>query len=133
MRIKKLIISITLIAIIVFVILLVITNSKNLWKLFGYTFCEKIEHIQIDSVTTNKDHIIIKGIGLTSDGYYSGYTYNIRNNVMYVGLKYNKYFGYDKVTKEFSIKIPYQVKEIEKVYLVDGTNQKTIAFIGGIN
>lgn len=133
MRIKKILKALMIVIVVVGIIIAILTNSKHLWKLFGYSFCEEVESIQIYSVTKDNINstINIKGAAKTADGYFAGYTYNIKNNELHVGLKYNKYFGYDMVTKEFNIQVPCRISQIDKVFLTDKLNKIEIARFGG--
>lgn len=128
MRIKKIVKSLLITVIICIAIVLIMSNSKHAWKIFGYTLCENIENIQIYSVFKDSYNQIVRiqGSSETTDGFYSGYSFNIQNDNLYIGLKYNKYFGYEEKTKDFKIEIPCQVYDIKNIYLVDGTNERKI-------
>ena len=128
MRIKKILKSLLITFMICFVIVVIMSNSKNAWKIFGYTLCENIDDIQIYSVFKDSYNqvILIQGSSETANGFYSGYSFNIQNGNLYLGLKYNKYFGYENKTKDFKIEIPCQVYDIKNIYLVDGTNERKI-------
>ncbi|MBQ8042900.1 MAG: hypothetical protein IJ272_01965 [Clostridia bacterium] len=128
MRIKKTITSLLVISIIVFLVITVITNSKYVWKMFGYAFCENIDNIQVYSVIRdyNNDSINIKGSAKDVSGFYSGYTFNIQQDTLYIGLKYNNLFGYEALSKDFFIQIPCDLHEVKNVYLVDLTDERKI-------
>lgn len=128
MRIKKIVKALLITFVICFVIILIMSNSKHAWKMFGYTLCENIDDIKIYSVFKDSYNQVIRiqGSSETADGFYSGYSFNIQSGNLYIGLKYNKYFGYEEATKDFKIEIPYQVYDIKNIYLVDGTNERKI-------
>lgn len=128
MRIKKIFKSFMILFLVVFAIIVIATNSRYLWKLFGYSMCEEIENITIYSISKDNinQEINIKGSGIGADGFFSGFSYNIEGDTLYVGLKYNKYFGYERKTKQFDIQVPCRVIEIKNIYLVDGVNEKKI-------
>ena len=124
-RIKKLFKSFMIIFLVVFGIIVIAINSRYLWKVFGYSMCEEVENINIYSVfdDTVNQQIHISGNGDGADGYFAGFSYNIEQDTLYVGLKFNKYFGYGEKTKYFEIQVPCRVREIKHIYLVDGSNE----------
>lgn len=128
MRIKKIIRALLITFLILFILIIGIANSRYIWKLFGYTFCEEIDNIQIYSVSKeySKGSLVVKGEANNSAGYYSGYTFNIRDDKLYIGLKYNKYYGYNAKTKYFEIEIPCKLNEIKSIYLIDGNGETKI-------
>ena len=128
MRIKKLIISFGIIFLIVFAICIIVSNSRYIWKLFGYTFCEEVENIQIFSVLKdqNTQSVVIKGKVESEEGYYTGYSFHIVEEKLYIGIKYNKYFGYENKAKDFTIQIPCQLNKIKSIYLIDGGSLRKI-------
>lgn len=125
MRIKKIIKSFLSIFLIVSILIIGIANSRYVWKLFGYAFCEKVENIQIHSIFKEYSQgiVVIKGEANDSAGYYSGYTFNMKDNKLYIGLKYNKYYGYDTKTKHFEIEIPCNLNDINNIYLTDSRDE----------
>ena len=128
MGIKKIIRSLIIISFIIFILYIIFSNSKYLWKILGYTLCENVDGIQIHSVhkdTYNK-MITIQGTANDSKGYYTSYSWRTRGENLYIALKYNKYFGYENKTKDFKLEIPCNVYDIKNIYLVDGTKERKI-------
>lgn len=134
MRIKKILISVITISIIVIVFITILTNSRSLWKIFGYSLCENPEDVRVYSITKNyiQSTIDIKGTANDISGYYSGYSFNIIEDKLYIGLKYNDYFGYSEKTKDFTINVPCNINQIRKIYLVSLSNEVQIWPVGGI-
>lgn len=128
MRIIKVIRSFIIIFAIVFLLYVILTNSKYLWRGFGYTFCENIDNINVYSVVKdyNAGIINIKGNILETAGYYLDYVHHIQEDRLYIGIKCNKYYGEYSRYKDFSIQIPCQVNKIKKIYLVDWGNERAI-------
>ena len=118
----------TILFLVVFAIIVIATNSRYVWKLFGYSMCEEIGNIIIYSVREDSINqtIHIEGRGVGAQGYFAGYSYNIEEGTLYVGLKFNTYFGYNNKTKYFDIEVPCRIKTIKNIYLVDGINQRKI-------
>lgn len=124
MVIKRVLKAIIIIAIIIFCIIVIADNSKFFWKTFNTMFCEKPENIKVESVINNYANKTVEIKGKTlRDRYYAGYVYwTDSDGNMYIGLKYNKYIGYEEKTSDFNLKLSYTNKKLKRVYIVNGTN-----------
>ena len=129
MGIKRIIKAIVIILLIVLAVYMVADNSKYVWKMFNTLFCESADNIKVYSVFNNVANktITIKGKCNRENRYYSGNTFwTDSESNMYIGIKFNPYFGYDKKTNDFELNLPYINKRIKKVYIVNGAGQKQV-------
>ena len=76
----------------------------------------------------------MKGSTGSSGDAFVGYVYKISNNKLYVGLKYNLFFGFGERNGSFDIKIPCDTEAIEEIYLANEAEKKLIwPFMDGSN
>jgi len=96
------------------------------WKLFGFQFCENPSAIAILDIVVTDDFVGLRGDIYSSAVSYVGYTYNIKGNSLYVGLKYNLLLGFFHRDGSFDIRIPVDKNTIDKVILTGGESEKTV-------
>lgn len=111
--------ALIVIVVILIILLLLLTNSKHAWNIFGVSFCENPDVINIYSVTKDAKEKTFKIQGGTTSSAkkFAGYTYYEQDGNIYIGLKYNLLWGYENPTGDFHITIPYEGDGIKKIYL----------------
>ncbi len=80
----------------------------------------------VSDVVVNEDHIAVKGSTTYSGDCFVGYVYDITDRKLYIGLKYNLFFGIWDGDASFDIKIPCDTEAIEEVYLANEAENKLI-------
>ena len=133
MGIKRMIKSIIIIIAVFLVIYMAIFNSKYVWRLFGFMACEEPKNVIIRMINTDNvtGDIHIRGEVNEIEKYYTGYTKNIQGDVMRIGLKFNKFYGYEYKDNNFDLTIPCGNKNVKTVYLTNGVEDIKIWPVGG--
>ena len=96
------------------------------WRLWGFEMCTYPSGIYVSEIVVNKDHIAIKGSTTYSGDRFVGYVYNIVDRKLYLGLKYNLFFGIWDGNASFDVKIPCDTEAVNEVYLTNGVERKLI-------
>lgn len=96
------------------------------WKLYGFDMCESPYVLCIETVYVTDETVNIVGNTSSSATSYVGYTYKIKDNILYVGIKQNLLFGFNNRNGGYSFKIEDDFKNIESIYLVNEKQEKCI-------
>ncbi|MBR0600175.1 hypothetical protein [Sinanaerobacter chloroacetimidivorans] len=118
--------------IIIFVLILFcISSTIFLWARYGWRFwdfkmCTYPSGIYVSDVIVNEDHIAVRGSTTYSGDRFVGYVYDIADRKLYIGLKYNLFFGIWDGDASFDIKIPCDTETIDEVYLSNDVEKKLI-------
>lgn len=96
------------------------------WKLFGFNMCESPKILCIETVYVTDKTVHIVGNTSSSATSYIGYTYEIKDNALYLGIKQNLLFGFNNRNGGYSFAIEDDFENIESVYLVNETEEKCI-------
>jgi len=98
--------------------------SRYGWKLFGFTLCDTTAFAT--SVDIDDNFVYLKGYTASSAAAFVGYTYRIKDNTLYVGMKYNILLGFTDRDGSFDIKIPIDNKTIDKIIIKGGSYEEVI-------
>ena len=96
------------------------------WKLFGFDMCESPSVLCVEKVYVTDETVYIVGNTSSSATSYVGYTYEIKDNVLYLGIKQNLLFGFSVRNGGYSFVIEDDFKNIEAVCLVNKKEEKYI-------
>ena len=96
------------------------------WKIFGFDMCEDPNTLLIESVSVTDEKIDIAGHTFNSACSYVGYIYEIKDNVLYIGIKQNLLLGFTERNGGYSFSINGDFKTIDSVYLVNKMEEKCI-------
>ena len=111
---------------IILVVVLIVMSYIFGWRLFGFKYCYNPNYIEISDFKKTDEKISIKGyLSMDSASTFQDYCYEIEENVLKIGLKYDLFFG---KTSEFDITIDAQGKTINRVVLVDGKNNQKVLY-----
>ncbi len=112
---------------ILFILQLVIfLTARYGWKLFGFDMCESPNILCVETVYATDEKVHIVGNTSSSATSYIGYTYEIKDNVLYLGIKQNLLFGFSNRNGGYSFVIEDDFKNIDSIYLVDEKEEKNI-------
>ncbi|MTI68008.1 MAG: hypothetical protein FH753_15605 [Firmicutes bacterium] len=75
----------------------------------------QVESLYIKETKVTKDKVNLYVINCSSAGVFSGYTTKVKNNELYIGLKY-KLFTLN-ISGGSDIQIPLKQKNLQKIYL----------------
>lgn len=110
--------------IILFCIIIVLV-FQNGWRLFGFKACINPNDISISKTSFIDNKIKISGVCDASYPYFNTYIYKVKDNKMYIGLKYNS-FNFFKKSGAFNIEIPIDTASVEKIYIKGKNSIKEI-------
>lgn len=96
------------------------------WKLFGFDMCESPNVLCIETVYVTDETVHIVGNTSSSATSYIGYTYEIKDNILYLGIKQNLLFGFNNRNGGYSFVIEDDLKNIELVQLINKKEEKCI-------
>ncbi len=96
------------------------------WKLFGFNMCESPNVLCVETVYVTDETVHIVGNTSSSATSYVGYTYEIKDNVLYMGIKQNLLFGFNYRHGGYSFELEDDLKNIESIYLVNKEEKKCI-------
>ena len=111
------------IVVLVLVIIGLFAGIKFGWKLFGFKHCINPDSLYVSSCSIDENTVEVKGMSLNSALKFSGYTYEIEENTLKIGLKYDLIFG---DSGEFEVCIDTENTPIEEVVFVGDGNTKQI-------
>ena len=108
------------------VFLVVVIFRSFGWRFFGFTFCHPPEKLRVREVYVTNDSVFIDGWTLQWAGSdekisFSGYTYTVKDNNLYIGLKadyLNQTYGH------FEIKLDIDTTDINKIYFRNRNHSK---------
>ncbi len=106
--------------------LVIFLTARYGWKLFGFDMCESPNVLYVETVYVTDDTVHIVGNTSSSATSYIGYTYEIKNNILYLGIKQNLLFGFNNRNGGYSFIIEDDFKSIESVCLVNKKEEKCI-------
>lgn len=101
-------------------------TARHGWRFFGFDMCESPDVLQIDTVYVTDEIVHIVGTTSSSATSYVGYTYELKDNVLYVGIKQNLLFGFIDRIGAYSFTIKGDFDNIESVCLVNKKDEKRI-------
>lgn len=119
MRIKYLILSLV---VLIGVGLLMFTLG---WRLFGFNFCANPDNILVKNIEYNEGIVKLTGNTSSSGDYFAGYTYEIKDDNLYIGLKYNLKIFSNK-DGDFDVEFDINEKNINKIYIKGKNETKEI-------
>ncbi len=106
--------------------LMLFCGARYGWKLFGLTMCEDPDALFVDTVYVTDTDVSLIGGTSSSAKSFVGYSYEIKGDSLYIGIKQNLLFGFVNRQGEFSIKIKEDILSVNKVFLSDGKKAKEI-------
>ena len=106
--------------------LVIFLSARYGWKLFGFNMCESPKVLCIETVYVTDDTVHIVGNTSSSATSYIGYTYEIKDNVLYLGIKQNLLFGFNYRNGNYSFVIEDDFKNIESIQLINKKDEKCI-------
>ena len=106
--------------------LVIFLSARYGWKLFGFDMCESPEVLCIETVYVTDETVHIVGNTSSSATSYIGYTYEIKDNVLYLGIKQNLLFGFNNRNGGYSFVIEDDFKNIESIQLINKKDEKCI-------
>jgi len=96
------------------------------WKLFGFDMCESPNVLCVETVYVTDETVNIVGNTSNSATAYIGYTYEIKDNTLFLGIKQNVLFGFNNRNGGYSFKIEDDFENIESIQLVNKKEEKCI-------
>ena len=106
--------------------LVIFLSARYGWKLFGFDMCESPKVLCIETVYVTDETVHIVGNTSSSATSYIGYTYEIKDNVLYLGIKQNLLFGFNYRNGNYSFVIEDDFKNIESIQLINKKDEKCI-------
>ena len=106
--------------------LAIFLTARYGWKLFGFDMCESPNVLCVETVYVTDETVHIVGNTSSSATSYIGYTYEIKDNVLYLGIKQNLLFGFDNRNGGYSFVIEDDFKNIESIQLINKKEEKCI-------
>ncbi len=106
--------------------LVIFLSARHGWKLFGFDMCESPKVLCVETVYVTDETVHIAGNTSSSATSYIGYTYEIKDNVLYLGIKQNLLFGFDNRNGGYSFVIEDDFKNIESIQLINKKEEKCI-------
>ncbi len=106
--------------------LLIFVSAKYGWKLYGFDMCESPNILYIETAYVTDETVHIVGNTSSSATSYIGYTYKIKDNVLYLGIKQNLLFGFKDRNGRYAFVIEDDFKNIESIYLRNKEEEKCI-------
>jgi len=106
--------------------LVIFLTARYSWKLFGFDMCESPKVLCVETVYVTEETVHIVGNTSSSATSYIGYTYEIKDNVLYLGIKQNLVFGFNNRNGGYSFVIEDDFKNIESIQLINKKNKKCI-------
>ncbi len=114
------------ILVVVALYLIAFCMGKYGWKLYGFDMCETPQNLLVETVYVTDEDVHIIGDTASSASSYVGYTYKIKDNVLYIGIKQNILFGFVERRGRYSFAIEDDFKNIDSIYFVSGEEQRCI-------
>ncbi len=106
--------------------LVIFSAARYGWKFFGFDMCENPNVLCIETVYVTDEAVHIAGNTSSSATAYIGYTYEIKEDVLYLGIKQNLLFGFTNRNGGYSFTIEDDFENIKSVYLVNKNEEKCI-------
>ena len=106
--------------------LVIFLTARYGWKLFGFDMCESPKVLCVETVYVTDETVHIVGNTSSSATSYIGYTYEIKDNVLYLGIKQNLLFGFDNRNGGYSFVIEDDFKNLESIQLINKKEEKRI-------
>lgn len=106
--------------------LVIFLTARYGWELFGFDMCESPSVLCIETVYVTDETVHIVGNTSSSATSYIGYTYEIKDNILYLGIKQNLLFGFDNRNGVYSFVIEDDFKNIESIQLINKKEAKCI-------
>jgi len=106
--------------------LVIFLTARYGWKLFGFDMCESPKVLCVETVYVTDETLHMVGNTSSSATSYIGYTYEIKDNVLYLGIKQNLLFGFDNRNGGYSFVIEDDFKNIESIQLINKKEAKCI-------
>ena len=106
--------------------LVIFLSARYGWKLFGFDMCESPKVLCIETIYVTDETVHIVGNTSSSATSYIGYTYEIKDNVLYLGIKQNLLFGFNCRNGNYSFVIEDDFKNIESIQLINKKHEKCI-------
>ncbi len=113
-------------SILLFLQLVIFLTARYGWKIFGFDMCESPDVLYVETVYVTDKTVHIVGNTSSSATSYIGYTYEIKDNTLYLGIKQNLLFGFDNRNGGYSFVIEDDFEKIESVCLVSKKEEKCI-------
>lgn len=118
--------SLIVLSILLILQLLIFLSARCGWKLFGFNMCESPDVLFVETVHVTDETVRIVGNTSSSATSYIGYTYRIKGNVLYLGIKQNLLFGFNNRNGGYSFVIKDDFKNIESIQLINKNEEKCI-------
>ncbi len=106
--------------------LVIFLTARYGWKLFGFDMCESPNVLCVETVYVTDETVHIVGNTSSSATSYIGYTYEIKGNVLYLGIKQNLLFGFNNRNGGYSFVMEDDFKNIESIHLINKKEEKCI-------
>lgn len=113
-------------AIIFLIIVVTFIGSRYGWRLFGFYSCDDPNSLYINSIEVEENLITLSGDTSSSADAFVGYIHEISDGNLYVGLKYTLLFGFFERQGRFDIQIMCDTKQIQKIYLKNGSVEELV-------
>lgn len=108
------------------IILTIFIGFRYSWRLFEFEKCYDINLLVVNDLQVEKDYIYLNGNTIESAPSFIGYVYKISDDNLYIGLKYNVFFGFFERNGNFNIKINENTLKIKNIYLKNKNSEKLI-------
>ena len=106
--------------------LVIFLTARYGWRLSGFEMCESPDILCIETVHVTDETVHIVGNTASSATSYIGYTYQIRDGVLYVGIKQNLLFGFQNRYGGYSFVIEGDFSNLKHIALTNGEEEKCI-------
>lgn len=115
-----------IVSLVIIIIVAFCTFNIYGWKMMGFRVCENPNNLILSKIDVSGNKVILNGNTAASAPSFVGYKYEIYNNNLYIGLKYNMFFNFNKRDGRFDIEIKCQESQIDKIYFKGGSTEKLI-------
>ena len=102
--------------IVFFIVAIAVFTYSYGWKFMGFKGCINPDIVIVNNVEVNSDQLTILGTSTSSSLNYVGYTYEITNDSLFVGLRYSNLSLFRR-NSDFNIVIPIESSSFNKIIL----------------
>ncbi|MBE7023454.1 MAG: hypothetical protein IJ285_05005 [Clostridia bacterium] len=113
-------------AVIVLVCIFVFLGARYGWRLFGFKMCESPKVVYVDTIYVTDKNVSVCGNTASSASAYVGFTYKVRDDALYLGIKQNLLLGFLERYGGFSFKIEDDFSDLKAVFVTNGEESKQV-------
>ena len=108
------------------IFVLLFTGARYAWRFLGFKMCANPLYLQTNTVVVKDSTVHVSGFLIKGDPGYVGYIYEVKDDEMYIGLKFNAILGFFDRSSFFDINIGKKPQNVSRIYFSDNENKKLI-------